>query len=1253
MVFIRKAHPFRSLLLLLSVVILLAACGDEPSETSTGAVAFAPTAAVKERATAALPVMRSFTSLDLSFTVEHPVDWKMDQAKAEENGVLIYRADGQAAFWVQRQRFGGSAAQANAAGIAFLQRLNSGPSFRELTYIGEPAPYAVAGLTGLRVDYTYTAPGNVPKRGALIAVTTDAGDTYLLNLEAPATEYAALQPIFERMLQIFRISGVAAVGTAPATVAPPAERSEAEWLIMLYSDADDNVIERDSMIDLNEIERIGSTDQVQIVAQVDRYRGAFSGMGNWTTAKRFFIVKDDDLGRIASPELADLGEVNMADGKTLTDFITWALVNYPARRHMLILADHGSGWPGGFSDYAPGGKGPDKVALAEDMDDNLWLMEIDQALADARAKTGLDKFEVIGFDACLMGMLEVYTAIAPHARYAVASEETEPLLGWAYTSFLERLTANPAMSGAELTRAVVEGYIAQDQRLLDSTARRQLLREYEMDEALDAKRAVKEFSVDITMAAVDLGAIPALNSALDGLADLLPDLPRRQVTAARTHAQSFESTFDPDLPPSYIDLGNFVQLISEKSDDRDVDRAAAQVLAALKRAVVVERHGPERPGATGIAFYFPNQTLYEQEDNWDYTQIAARFAGDSRWDDFLAVHYGGKSSGRATRQHMSRTVALSKPVQIAPLQLSAETAAPGHPIGIRTTVSSANLGYIYTFVGRVLPSEGAILIEDMDYLFADQIQEVGGVTYPVWPEGEVAVDFEWEPRVYALNDGVNSVRALLMPQAYGDVPTYAVEGAYKFADGSPARFARLFFRDGELSAVFGSTGQGGVGAPRQITPQPGDTFTVTEKGHKLVDGRPEAPFSREGGTLTFGNGRLTVEELPAPGGSYLVGLIAEDLDGERAEQYEAVFVRNTGAVDTAGFVPYESQALGFALLRPGNWTVEEDFPGETVTFQSPASSAQVIIYRDRYPDAASAEEANLLGITDAMQALQEDGELTDVRFTAQSDRYLLGAYPAEQRDITFALDGEAFRGTLAVATPLPGTTYGVMAFALADEFDAAQASIGPLLASFDISLSGVSKQQAGPPAPTVAPVAFTDAYTDPTSGLEEDEGDWGHTGYTAGRFVVDLAPYGGPLYDYYADEVLPDKFAIEARAGYTGAADNGYGLIFRVTDEEDFYTFRISGDGFYTVERTQGEDLITLIDWTASDLILTGEGAANLLTVAGDSDRYTLYINGRQADAFTDDAFRQGAFGVITDNFDEGAPASFFFDDYKMGQPTW
>ena len=45
-----------------------------------------------------------------------------------------------------------------------------------------------------------------------------------------------------------------------------------------------------------------------------------------------------------------MGEANMASGQTLVDFVTWAMQSYPADKYVLILSDHGMGWPGGWSD---------------------------------------------------------------------------------------------------------------------------------------------------------------------------------------------------------------------------------------------------------------------------------------------------------------------------------------------------------------------------------------------------------------------------------------------------------------------------------------------------------------------------------------------------------------------------------------------------------------------------------------------------------------------------------------------------------------------------------------------------------------------------------------------------------------------------------------------------------------------------------------------------------------------------------------
>jgi hypothetical protein len=54
------------------------------------------------------------------------------------------------------------------------------------------------------------------------------------------------------------------------------------------------------------------------------------------TARRCFITQDNDFSRINSQLVEDLGEVNMASGDTLVDFVQWA-VTISADKYVLIL----------------------------------------------------------------------------------------------------------------------------------------------------------------------------------------------------------------------------------------------------------------------------------------------------------------------------------------------------------------------------------------------------------------------------------------------------------------------------------------------------------------------------------------------------------------------------------------------------------------------------------------------------------------------------------------------------------------------------------------------------------------------------------------------------------------------------------------------------------------------------------------------------------------------------------------------------
>jgi hypothetical protein len=247
----------------------------------------------------------------------------------------------------------------------------------------------------------------------------------------------------------------------PTTISTVAGQPDT-WTVMMYEDADDEILEEDMCFDVNEAESVGSNDQVKIVAQLDRYSGGYSGDGDVTSARRYLLTKDADLNTLTSPVLADLGEVDMGDGQTLYDFATWAIQTYPAEHYVLILSDHGGGWTGGWTDDDP-----------TDGSD-LTVQEIDDALAAIVADTGIGSFELVGFDACLMGQLEVMSVVAPHAKYAVGSEETEPSVGWGYAGFLTALEQNTSMTGRELGQAIVDSYIQEDARVTDDAARRSL-----------------------------------------------------------------------------------------------------------------------------------------------------------------------------------------------------------------------------------------------------------------------------------------------------------------------------------------------------------------------------------------------------------------------------------------------------------------------------------------------------------------------------------------------------------------------------------------------------------------------------------------------------------------------------------------------------------------------------------------------------------------------------------------------------------
>jgi len=79
--------------------------------------------------------------------------------------------------------------------------------------------------------------------------------------------------------------------------------------------------------------------------------------------------------------------------------------------------------------------------------------------------------------------------------------------------------------------------------------------------------------------------------------------------------------------------------------------------------------------------------------------------------------------------------------------------------------------------------------------------------------------------------------------------------------------------------VFSFNGEESGGAPCEITPQKGDTFTITEEWLEF-DTNPDGEFvDCDDGMMTFMKNDFEMVPYYAYSGDYIIGFIVEDLNG--------------------------------------------------------------------------------------------------------------------------------------------------------------------------------------------------------------------------------------------------------------------------------------------------------------------------------------------------------------------------------------
>ena len=107
---------------------------------------------------------------------------------------------------------------------------------------------------------------------------------------------------------------------------------KAKWTVMVYM-AGDNNLDGAVLRDIAEMAKVGSTRDVNVLVQLDRIEDKLT--------RRFRITEGSGFKKDC---IESFGDTNTGDPQILYDFVRWAVDNYPADRHCLILWNHGSGW---------------------------------------------------------------------------------------------------------------------------------------------------------------------------------------------------------------------------------------------------------------------------------------------------------------------------------------------------------------------------------------------------------------------------------------------------------------------------------------------------------------------------------------------------------------------------------------------------------------------------------------------------------------------------------------------------------------------------------------------------------------------------------------------------------------------------------------------------------------------------------------------------------------------------------------------
>ncbi len=412
----------------------------------------------------------------------------------------------------------------------------------------------------------------------------------------------------------FGLNGISAASffgasspSAPRATAvlPASPRAPKDWTVMVFMNGKNNV-QKYAELNLREMERVGSTDHMNVVVEIGRLH----------QGSQRLLVERASGNTVNDVLLSNNPNADMGDYRDAVDFIKFSKANYPAKHYMFILWNHGLGW----LDPIMKGGSEKGISFDDDTHDYIRTPQMGEIFREA------GPVDVYAANACLMQMAETAYEVKDYVKVIIGSEETMLAVGFDYQDLLGYIDSNPDVSPRAIGARIVGDWKS----------------------FMNAYPQIAK--VPGTMSALDPAAVGELPSRLDAFSEaVMASNDKAAVDYAIANVIRFTSIAgDTDTAKAlstYGDLYDFVRLICEKTQDQAVKAAGRDLMDFITNRLVlsytgvhVDAQGQDYSRTRGISI---NLTMKRKLKPGQFDSILETKYGDlalaraSRWGQFV------------------------------------------------------------------------------------------------------------------------------------------------------------------------------------------------------------------------------------------------------------------------------------------------------------------------------------------------------------------------------------------------------------------------------------------------------------------------------------------------------------------------------------------------------------------------------------------------------------------------------------------